>query len=200
MRDLRVSFPRPCDEEWEAMAPVDRSRICARCDKVIHDLSHYEFDEAEALLRRSPDTCVRARIGADGAVALKPGHRAKARRMMVAVAVTAGLLAAAEPALARRDRPGGVIVGNAESAGFRVRVTATGRDGTTFRTTVNRDGRYRIRRVPAGIYTLVFVPSCGESWTIENVVVGDGETVVPPTDDPGACIIIGMVRIEDGDG
>ncbi len=46
MRDLRVSFPKPCDERWEAMAPEGRARLCARCDTVVHDLSQFEPDEA----------------------------------------------------------------------------------------------------------------------------------------------------------
>lgn len=200
MRDLRVSFPRPCDEKWEAMMPAGCDRVCVRCDKVIHDLSHYELGEAETLLRRNPDTCVRARIGADGVVALKPGRPGGARRMVIAVAATAGLLTAGAPALARRDRPDGAIAGNVESFGARVRVTATGPGGQTFRARVRSNGRFRIRRVPAGTYTLTFVPDCGDNWTVENVVVGNGETIVSNVQDTGQCIVVGMLRIEDGRG
>jgi hypothetical protein len=200
MRDLRVSFPRPCDEKWEAMALAGCSRLCARCDRLVHDLSHYELGEAEALLRRDPDTCVRARIDADGVVALKPGRGGKARRMVIAAAATAGLLTAGAPAFARRDRPDGAIAGNVGSYGIRTRVTATGTDGRTFRATAKSDGRFRIRRLPAGTYRLTFVPDCGDSRTVENVVVGDGETLLPGVQDVGACIIIGLLRIEGGRG
>jgi hypothetical protein len=99
MPDLRVSFPKPCDETWEAMTPSGCDRVCARCDHVVHDLSQYTLAEAEALLGANPGSCVRAQIGADGAVALKPGRGGKAGRMMIAVAATAGLLAAAAPGL-----------------------------------------------------------------------------------------------------
>lgn len=200
MPDLRVSFPRPCDETWEAMAPAGCDRVCARCDKVIHDLSHYALDEAEALLRRDPETCVRARIGADGAVALKPGRGGNARRMVIAAAATAGLLTAAAPALAKRDRPDGAIAGNVGSYGIRTRVTATGTDGRTFRATARSNGQFRIRHLPAGTYTLTFTPECGDSRTVENVVVRDGETLLPGVQDGGVCIIIGRLRIEDGRG
>lgn len=199
MRDLRVSFPRPCDERWEAMAPSGCDRVCARCDKRIHDLSHYELDEAEALLRRNPDTCVRARIDADGVVALKPGRRGNMRRMVVAIAATAGLLTAAAPAFAKRDRPGGAIAGNVESFGIRVRVTVTGPDGRTYRTTARTNGQFRIRHLPAGTYTITY-DFCGERRTVENVVVRDGETIVPNTPDGDQCIIIGSLRIENGWG
>ncbi|HEX8621342.1 MAG TPA: carboxypeptidase-like regulatory domain-containing protein, partial [Allosphingosinicella sp.] len=178
MRDLRVSFPKPCDESWEAMTPAGRARLCARCDRAVHDLSQFEIGEAEALLRRDPGACVRARIGADGVVALKPG-RSGARRMAMAVAATAGLLTAGAPALAKQDRPDGAIAGKVEFYGLRLRVTARGPDGRKFRATVRRDGEFRIVGVPAGTYTLTFAPDCGGKWTIENVVVDQGETRVP---------------------
>lgn len=200
MRDLRVSFPRPCDEKWEAMTPTGCARMCGRCDKLIHDLSQYELDEAEALLRRDPDTCVRAHIDANGVVALKPGRRGNARRMVIAVAATAGLLTTGAPAFAERDRPDGAIAGTVETYAIRMRVTATGTGGQTFRARVRSNGRFRIRHVPADTYTLTFVPVCGNSWTVENVVVRDGETIVPAVQNVDGCIFIGLLRIEDGRG
>jgi hypothetical protein len=197
MADLRVSFPKPCDEPWEAMAPAGCARICARCDKAVHDLSLHTFDEAEALLRADPGTCVRARIDADGVVALKPGRRGDARRMVIAAAASAGLLAAAAPAFAGRDRPAGAIAGNIETFGIRMGVTATGPDGQAFRARINGNGRFRLRHLPAGTYTLTFVPTCGDSWTVENVVVGAGETRVPNVQHMNNCIVVGLLRIED---
>jgi hypothetical protein len=200
MRDLRVSFPKPCDEKWEAMTPAGCGRVCGRCDKPVHDLSLYTLDEAEALLRRNPDTCVRASIDQEGAVALKPSGGVGARRMMIAMAATAGLLAAGVPALARPDRPGGGIAGNVQSFGIRMRVTATGTDGQIFRTRTKYNGRFRIRHLPAGAYTLTFVPDCGASWTVENIVVGAAETIVPDVQNENQCIVVGMLLIEEDRG
>jgi len=199
MRDLRVSFPKPCDEKWEAMAPAGCARICARCDTPVHDLSLLSLGEAEALLRRNPGACVRARIDGDGIVALKPSRRGDARRMMIAVAATAGLLAGSAPALARPERPDGAIAGNI-NAGLSMRVTATARDAQRFRTRVRGNGRFRISHLPAGTYTLTFSPGCGSSWTVENVVVGTGETVLPNVQNEGECIVVGMLRIEEDRG
>lgn len=200
MRELRVSFPKPCGEGWEAMAPVGRDRICARCDRAVLDLSSYELDEVEALVRRDPGTCVRARIGADGTVAVKPGLRGGARRMVVAAAATAGLLTAGAPAAAKREGPSGAIAGKVDSFGFRVRVTATGRDGRTFRTRSAHNGRFRMKRIPPGAYTLTFVPDCGEPWTVEKVVVSDGKTIVPNVQDQVGCIVVGRLHIEEDRG
>lgn len=197
MADLRVSFPRPCDEPWEGMAPSGCDRVCARCDHLVHDLSQYSIDEVEALLRRNPETCVRAEICADGEVALKPGRVGKARRMVIAAAATAGLLAASAPAHAKRDRPPGAISGTVESYGSRVRVIATGTDGRTRRVMTDRNGRFTLRNLPADTYRLRFVPWCGGPVTVENVVVRDGETVLPGTQDAGGCVVVGLLRIED---
>ena len=199
MDDLRVRFPRPCDEKWEAMTPAGCDRICARCDTVIHDLSSLEFDEAEALLRRGAETCVRARIDADGVVALKPGRGGNIRRMVIAAGVSAGLLAGT-PALAQQERPEGSITGRADTYAFRVKVTATDANGKSFRTTArNSKGKYRFKHLPAGTYKLAFASDCGEEWTVENVVVGSGETVVPDSRPEDACIVVGMLRIEGSD-
>src|ERR1044072_10021004 len=107
MREVRVSFPRPCDEKWEQMTPPGCDRICARCDKVIHDLSKFDVDEAEALLRNNPNACVRAQINGDGEIALRPARSGRARKMVIAIAATAALFAVAEPAHGRRGRPQG---------------------------------------------------------------------------------------------
>ena len=200
MRDLHVSFPKPCAENWETMTPAGRARVCARCDKAVHDLSRYTLDEAEPLLRGSGEVCVRARVGADGSVALKPGRRNDARRMVVAVAATAGLLAATAPALARETRPAGAIAGKVESGSFRVRVFATGANGQTFRTKVKGNGQFRIKHLPAGPYTLSFHPDCGDSWTFGEVVVRDGETIVPDVKDENQCIVVGLLQIEESRG
>jgi hypothetical protein len=201
MRDLRVSFPRPCDEEWEAMSPSGGcGRICGRCDKVVHDLALYSLDEAEALLRASPGTCVRAAVDAEGVVALRPGRGEGARRMVVAAAVAAGLLAGGAPALAKGERPQGAITGKIENYGFGGRVVATGQDGRTYRGGVKGNGRYRIRHVPPGSYALTFMTTCGGKEPIGDVVVGDGEAIAPEAKESSACIVIGMLRIEDDRG
>jgi hypothetical protein len=200
MPDVRVSFPRPCDEKWEAMTPAGCDRVCGRCDKLIHDLSNYELDEAVALLRRNPGTCVRARVGADGTVALKPGRQESARRMVIAAALTASLLAGGEPAAASANRPQGAISGNVEACGARTRVIATDQSGATFRAKARDSGRYKIRHLPAGTYSLTFVPEVGEKWTLENIVVGDRETKLADSRKLDQCIVIGLLRIEDSKG
>lgn len=194
MRDLRVSFPKPCDEPWEKMTPAGCDRICARCDKVIHDLSNYELAEAQALLRRDSETCVRARIDADGNVLLKPG---RGMRRMVVAAATAGL-AISVAGCVQPDHRDGSISGRVTNGDFHGgRVTMTGPDGSARTQRLRPGGRYQFSRLRAGTYTLAFKTECGDPWTVENVVVGRGETRQPDIEDPEPCLYIGQMRIED---
>ena len=170
MRDLRVSFPKPCDERWEGMAPTGCDRVCARCDTVVRDLSEYTFDEAEALLRANPDSCVRARIGADRVVALKPG---RGMRRMLAAGASAGLLMSATPAMAGQDKPAGAIVGQIIGYARATRIVAEGPDGTLYSVQGADDGSYRIAGLPAGKYKLNFWNCNPSKPDVETIVVAD---------------------------
>jgi hypothetical protein len=215
MPDLRVSFPKPCDEAWEAMTPSGCDRVCARCDHVVHDLREYTFDEAEALMRANPNSCVRALIGSDGAVALKAGRGGSKRRMVIAAAATASLLAGA-PAYAREGRPSGAISGAGAPAyaregrpsgaisgrvvfctDYSTRAVATGADGRRFRARVHSDGRFRLKHLPAGTYTLTFETHGRQDQVLENVLVRDGETSSPNLDDGSQCVVIGLLSVEN---
>jgi hypothetical protein len=197
MPDLRVSFPKPCDEAWEAMTPSGCDRVCARCDHVVHDLREYTFDEAEALMRANPNSCVRALIGSDGAVALKAGRGGSKRRMVIAAAATASLLAGA-PAYAREGRPSGAISGRVVfCTDYSTRAVATGADGRRFRARVHSDGRFRLKHLPAGTYTLTFETHGRQDQVLENVLVRDGETSSPNLDDGSQCVVIGLLSVEN---
>jgi len=196
MTDLRVRFPRPCGEEWQKMVPTGCHRTCATCDKVVHDLSQHEASEIEALLRDAPDTCVRARIDSLGVVETKAGAQSGIRRIVIAIGASAGLLIS-QPVAAREKHPARAIIGQTSTFGFKIKVVATDASGNAFRATVRDNGRYKIKNIPAGTYTLEFVPDCGDRWTIENVVVAEGDTVVPDRPNAGQCIVVGKLEIED---
>lgn len=49
----------PCRADWSAMTPVEaRQRLCAECNKVVHDLSAMTEADARRALRSGP-LCVR---------------------------------------------------------------------------------------------------------------------------------------------
>jgi hypothetical protein len=73
----RITIANPCDEDWDTMVGDDRVRMCARCDKELHDLSQLTRAEAtrlvgERALRIAGDAqepvCVRLVKRSDGTV------------------------------------------------------------------------------------------------------------------------------------
>lgn len=200
MANLRVRFPKPCPEKWEAMAPLGNHRSCAMCDKIVHDLAEYDIDEAEALLGSKPDICVRARIDSHGVVMTKPDRTGSFRQIVTAVGVSAGLLVSA-PTIAREKASKGAIAGQERGLDFGTQVIARDSEGRAFRTTVKTSGSYRIKNLVPGTYTVEFISLCGERWMNSNVVVGEGQTISsePPGDYSG-CVIVGRLESEDQRG
>jgi len=59
MRREEAAIVTPCDADWSGMTPVEaRRRLCAACDKVVHDLSAMSERDARQALRSGP-ICVR---------------------------------------------------------------------------------------------------------------------------------------------
>ncbi len=193
MRSLKVSFPEPCSERWEDMAPSGCNRHCATCDKAIHDLESYRFEEVEALIAREGEVCVRAKIGADGEVKLKRGAAGVAGRLVLAA--SAGMLAVATPALGQSS---GSIVGHIDGV-MLVRVTATDATGRSFRAAVRSDGKFWFKNLPAGEY-VVIAQGCEVQWTVGKVTVSGRKVTLPPSTDPSECIIIGAIEIKRTQG
>ena len=199
MRDVEVSFPKPCSEQWDAMAIAGRNRLCARCDTVVHDLSALTFDEAQALLRRAPDSCVRATVNVCGEVALKVSG-GSLRQMVVALGASVGLLAGGAPVAAAERHDRASIAGTLTTSDWNTRVTATSADGKSYRTRVKQNGKYRLKRLPPGTYSLTFTPSCGDPWSVDAVKVAVDQPLALDTTDPNPCIVVGAIRIETDAG
>ncbi len=71
------------------MTPDARGRHCAKCQAVVHDLSQYTPEQAEALLSDGA-ACVRAKLRPDGRVLTRPSRLG--RVLTVAFAAPALLL------------------------------------------------------------------------------------------------------------
>jgi hypothetical protein len=204
MGDLRVSFPKPCSERWDDMRPEGCNRFCDKCEKTIHDLSKLTLEEAEDLARSRREICVRAQVGSGGVVELKPGR--STRRMVAAIGASVGILAAS-PAAADGAKLGaikGAVLGACGGS-----VSATASDGTVYRAKVGINGRYKVKRLPAGSYRVKVdrLPEPEGSGTdldsiasprpgADEVVVRPGHTSVLDVPDPNGCIIIGVISID----
>jgi hypothetical protein len=87
----------PCDARWEDMVGDDRTRRCAQCELDVHNIARLMRAEAEALLDRSLEGRVCARIyrRADGTIITRDcpvGVAALRRRARAALARVGALL------------------------------------------------------------------------------------------------------------
>lgn len=59
MKTAEVRIATPCGESWEKMTPEGGGRLCAACDKVVHDLSSLSEARARRLMASKGNLCVR---------------------------------------------------------------------------------------------------------------------------------------------
>jgi hypothetical protein len=199
MSDLRVSFPKPCSERWDGMRSEGCNRFCERCEKTIYDLSHLTVEEVEELAGSGSEICVRARVGPDGQVELKRGH--SARRMVATIGSSVGLLAASSHAVAGTPKLGAIKGQIFEHCGSGT-VSATAADGRIYRARIGSNDRYKLKRLPAGPYEVkvdVSYPSPDDPKATK-VSVEAGQTSHANLREPGQCIIVGMLKIDESRG
>lgn len=200
MADLEVSFPKPCDVPWEAMAPRGCNRHCASCDKIIHDLSALAFDEASALLERGDEVCVRAKVGRDGVVALRPDGRSAARRMVTASGAALALATAACQTVPDTAEPRFQITGKFAYKDLYYDAELTSADGRTWpKRREPGTGRFIFYDLPAGTYTLTTSGTCVARGVVDTITITNASAEVtrtaPEIDDD--CIIVGvMTKVE----
>jgi hypothetical protein len=72
-----------CHEQWSEMTPVERGRLCAKCDKVLIDFSEMTEAEIRAYHLQHPGTC--------GFYSLSQFHRPGSRLAAAAAAAALGL-------------------------------------------------------------------------------------------------------------
>jgi len=59
MKHAALTIPKPCHENWNEMKPVDQSRICASCEKKVHDFTKSSDHEIIKVLSVSKSVCGR---------------------------------------------------------------------------------------------------------------------------------------------
>ena len=59
MKKGEICIATPCGENWETMTPEHGGRLCATCDKVVHDLSAMSEARAQRLMASKRNLCVR---------------------------------------------------------------------------------------------------------------------------------------------
>lgn len=203
MADLEVIFPKPCEQSWDAMSPRGCNRHCASCDTVVHDLAAMTFEEAEALLSREDETCVRAQLGPDGVLKLKPSGRSNGRRMIAAAGASLALASAAcQTAPPPEEAPGYAISGAFSQ--YRVKsVSLMLEQGKTLRRKPDKKtGSVTFGGLAPGTYTLIITGDCGYYAFLENVTIVDrsvtvSEDAFTEQSSDGCPIIVGRIRPVD---
>ena len=167
MKELEVSLPGPCGENWDSMSPRGCNRHCAACDTVIHDLSEMTLEEAERLISASENACVRARIAPDGTVAVKHGQ--STRRIK---AVVGGSLALAVAACQTTSVTPLYEITGAVSYG--TRVDLLDHRGVVKSMKASYGGEFRFDNLHAGTYTLRTYNGCSDDPEnrVEGIALG----------------------------
>ena len=198
MADLEVSFPSPCSEPWEGMAPRGCNRHCASCDKIIHDLSALTVVEAEALLEAEDEVCVRAKIGRDGMIATKGGGSSTARRLVTTAGASLALAVAACQTVPDGAEPRYQITGKFTWKDFYHDAELRSADGRAWpKRREPGTGRFIFDRLPAGVYTLTTIDDCGTQVEVETITISDSSVDLGLTYPKSRCIIVGaMVKVE----
>lgn len=197
MADLKVEFPEPCSEDWDAMRPQGCHRHCATCDKVIHDLAALTFDEAEALLAREDEACVRAEIGSGGVVRLKPSPRSAGRRMVAAAGASLALATAACQTVPEETAQRYTISGQIND-GIASKVILYSEAGKAKGRKLKK-GKFAFTSLAPGTYSIVLSGDCGYDVVLDNITIIDRSVTVTEeafTENVGyGCpIIVGKIR------
>lgn len=180
------------------MNRVGCNRFCEKCEKTIHDLSRLTLEQAERLANSGDEICVRAQVGPRGVVELRPGR--STRRMVAAIGASVGILTASGQASAAEDAKLGAIKGEVVGNCGGLIVSATAADGRIYRAKVGPNGRYKVKRLPAGRYG-VTTEVGPEPPKASEVVVEAGRTTRLDLKDPlNYCIVVGVLKIDKSNG
>ncbi|RNJ63010.1 MAG: carboxypeptidase regulatory-like domain-containing protein [Porphyrobacter sp. IPPAS B-1204] len=196
MTDLKVAFPNPCDEPWGAMARRGCNRHCAACDTIIHDLEHLTFEDAERLLESASDVCVRAKVGRDGVISLKPSDTGSGRRLLAAAGATLALATAACQTVPDRNEARYQITGKFSWKEYYYSAELTSQDGRKWpKRREPGTGRFIFDNLPPGTYELSTQGFCEGRQVLETITITDASAEVTKTgpDLEDGCIIIGVM-------
>ena len=123
--------------------------------------------------------------------------------MIAAIGASVGLLAASGPAAATGAAKPGAIKGEVVGA-CGGSVSATAIDGQVYHAKIGINGRYKVKRLPAGSYAVKLdydgpeAPPKGASSN--QVSVEAGHTSILNIKDANTCIVIGMLEIDEHNG
>jgi len=168
----QMDVPRPCSIGWSSMQGSDATRLCAVCEREVHDVAAMTRAEAEALLNdRDARICVRLTRGIDGEVvtADRPPAVPQARHWTNLSAAAFAAFFGMAPATTRLS--GTVFDQTCEGLPGAAVVAVNEATGKEFTTESDPKGRYKLS-LPSGTYLFgVDIPGF-RGYTVESLEVG----------------------------
>ncbi|HET6993642.1 MAG TPA: T9SS type A sorting domain-containing protein [Chitinophagaceae bacterium] len=64
-RQIQLTIPHPCEENWDEMAPTEKGRFCASCCKQVVDFTHMSESQLAAFFRKTPRGSLCGRFSSD---------------------------------------------------------------------------------------------------------------------------------------
>jgi len=59
MRELNITIPEPCHEDWNTMTPTEKGKFCNSCTKEVFDFTHYSDEQLIKRFEKEGDLCGR---------------------------------------------------------------------------------------------------------------------------------------------
>lgn len=57
MKNLNISIPKPCHENWNTMTPEDKGRFCSVCEKTVFDFTNATDKQIIEAYNKNPKLC-----------------------------------------------------------------------------------------------------------------------------------------------
>jgi hypothetical protein len=96
----KISIASKCRESWKKMEGEGAVRDCARCQSKVYNLSEMSETEAEALLARSEDICVRLYRRRDGTIVTADCRPVPSRQRLAVLSIATAFSMASVGAVA----------------------------------------------------------------------------------------------------
>lgn len=58
-KKVQIAIPKPCHENWQDMTPTQKGRLCASCQKEVHDFTKLTDREVSAMIKNNSSSCGR---------------------------------------------------------------------------------------------------------------------------------------------
>ena len=168
----QIDVSRPCSIVWSSMHGSDATRVCAVCNREVHDVAAMTRAEAEALLNGGDDrVCVRLTRGIDGEIVtadLPPAVPQPRRWSGLSAAAFAAFFGMA-PATTRLS--GTVFDQRCEGLPGAAVIAVNEATGNEFTTESDEKGRYKLS-LPSGTYLFGAAIPGFNSYTVESLEIG----------------------------